>query len=372
MENSVDPYHVEWLHGRYGSFLRGESLPVVTKKHVKVAFEVFEHGILKRRVLEGRTEEDDDWKVGHPLVFPHMLRVGAAGLATFQIRVPIDDENTWHVWYQTYRPDGGAPPQHEIPVSSAADGRAGGGGALVAGRTASGDGRRRSRWGGKGAALSEDAAVTGRGLLLDLGGTAFGSGLERLALLGEREPAVRSIAARRGPLGPEPDPLWEAMLRGEITERGYWRARSDEVGAALGRPGWPITEFMHLLYGMVTDVLRPEAAALVTDAKAAGIRVGALTNDLAAFHGDAGMAGDPFIAGLDALVDGSVTGVLKPDPRAYAMAAEALGLPPSAIVFVDDMPWNAAAARDAGMVGLLLDLTDPAEVFERARKELGL
>ena len=91
-------------------------MPVVTKKHVKVAFEVFEHGILKRRVLEGHTEEDDDWKVGHPLVFPHMLRVGAAGLATFQIRVPIDDENTWHVWYQTYRPDGGAPPQPEIPV----------------------------------------------------------------------------------------------------------------------------------------------------------------------------------------------------------------------------------------------------------------
>ena len=83
---------------------------------MKVAFEVFEHGILKRRVLEGHTEEDEDWKVGHPLVFPHMLRVGAAGLATFQIRVPIDDENTWHVWYQTYRPEGGAPPQGPIPT----------------------------------------------------------------------------------------------------------------------------------------------------------------------------------------------------------------------------------------------------------------
>ncbi|MDN5931082.1 MAG: Rieske 2Fe-2S domain-containing protein [Pseudonocardia sp.] len=86
MENSVDPYHVEWLHGRYGNFLRelggnAAPLPVVTKRHVKVAFEVFEHGILKRRVLEGHTEEDEDWKVGHPLVFPHMLRVGAAGLA---------------------------------------------------------------------------------------------------------------------------------------------------------------------------------------------------------------------------------------------------------------------------------------------------
>ena len=214
--------------------------------------------------------------------------------------------------------------------------------------------------------------MQGRGLLLDLGGTAFASGLERMAVLGEQEPAVRSIAARRGPLGCEPDLLWDAMLRGEITERGYWRARSDEVGAALGRPGWPITQFMHLLYGVTSEVLRPAAAALVADAQAAGMPVGALTNDLQAFHGADGMADDPFIAGLDALVDGSVTGVLKPDARAYAMAAEALGLPPSAIVFVDDMPWNAAAARDAGMIGLLLDLTDPAEVFERARKELGL
>jgi len=97
-----------------------------------------------------------------------------------------------------------------------------------------------------------------RGLLLDLGGTAFGSGLERLAVLGEREPAARSVAERCGPLGPQPDPLWDAMLRGEITERAYWQARSAEVGAALGRPDWPITAFMHLLYGLVEDVVRPE------------------------------------------------------------------------------------------------------------------
>jgi len=213
---------------------------------------------------------------------------------------------------------------------------------------------------------------SGRGLLLDLGGTAFRSGLEQLALLGEREPAVRSIAARRGPIGPEPDPLWDAMLRGEVSERGYWRARSAEVGAALGRPDWPITAFMRLLHGLSADVVRPAAAALVADAQAAGMPVGALTNDLAAFHGDGDMADIPLIASLDTLVDASVTGVLKPEPRAYAIAAETLGLPPSAIVFVDDLPRNAAAAREAGMIGLLLDLADPAEVFERARKELGL
>jgi 5,5'-dehydrodivanillate O-demethylase len=120
MENSVDPYHVEWLHGRYGSFLKelaGEPpVAVVTRQHVKVAFEVFEHGILKRRVLSGGSEEDDDWKTGHPLVFPGMLRVGGGGIATFQIRVPVDDTHTWHVWYQTYRFSGGAPPQRAVPV----------------------------------------------------------------------------------------------------------------------------------------------------------------------------------------------------------------------------------------------------------------
>lgn len=122
MENSVDPYHVEWLHGRYGSFLKeldGQPpLEVLTKKHVKVAFDVFEHGILKRRVLEGQSEDDEDWRIGHPLVFPGMLRIGGGGLHFFQIRVPIDDTHTWHVWYQTYRPTetGQLPPQDQIPV----------------------------------------------------------------------------------------------------------------------------------------------------------------------------------------------------------------------------------------------------------------
>ena len=101
--------------------------------------------------------------------------------------------------------------------------------------------------GGGAAGAGKVHGVSGRGLLLDLGGTAFRSGLEQLALLGEREPAVRSIVARRGPIGPEPDPLWDAMLRGEITERGYWRGAIRRGGRGAGAPDWPITAFMHLL-----------------------------------------------------------------------------------------------------------------------------
>lgn len=212
-----------------------------------------------------------------------------------------------------------------------------------------------------------------RALLLDLGGTVFRSGSEMMGLLGEAEPVTRDVVARRGPLGTEPDVLWGEMIREEITEREYWARRSDEVGAALGRPGWPIQEYMHTLYALGSDdLIRPEAAELIADARAAGIRVGVLTNDLRAFHGDTAMATHPVLSDVDALVDASDTGILKPDPRAYALAAERLRTPPADIVFVDDMPWNVAGARRPGMIALELDLTEPGTAFDAARTELGL
>lgn len=110
MENSVDPHHVEWLHGRYFQFL-GEQKgflapPSFQKKHVKVGFDAMEWGILKRRVLEGHSESDDDWAVGHPLVFPYCMRVGGAGIDQMQIRVPIDDTHTWAMFYSNHHPEG--------------------------------------------------------------------------------------------------------------------------------------------------------------------------------------------------------------------------------------------------------------------------
>ena len=121
MENAVDPHHVEWLHGRYFSYLK-ERWGVVNarsfaKRHVRIGFDVFEHGIIKRRLLEGQSEDADDWKIGHPMVFPDMLRVGGSGYYQAQIRVPVDDTHTWHVWYNAFKPGGGeVPAQETIPA----------------------------------------------------------------------------------------------------------------------------------------------------------------------------------------------------------------------------------------------------------------
>jgi 5,5'-dehydrodivanillate O-demethylase len=122
MENSVDPTHLEWLHGHHLAAMReAQGLPAPThyrRRHVRIGFDVFRHGIIKRRILEGGSEEDDDWKIGHPLVFPVSLRVGAGAQHRFQIRVPVDDTHTQHYWYSCYRPPEGVPVplQKEIPV----------------------------------------------------------------------------------------------------------------------------------------------------------------------------------------------------------------------------------------------------------------
>jgi len=117
MENAVDPYHVEWLHNRYFEWLKQRDGGVVPSafarvEHVKVAFDAFEHGIIKRRLLKGQTEDNDDWKIGHPLVFPYCMWVGGNGTYQMQIRVPRDDDETWVAFYTCHAPDG-------LPASTA-------------------------------------------------------------------------------------------------------------------------------------------------------------------------------------------------------------------------------------------------------------
>ena len=52
---------------------------------------------------------------------------------------------------------------------------------------------------------------------------------------------------------------------------------------------------------------------------------------------------------FDAWVISGEVGLRKPDPAIYELAAERLGLPPEACVFVDDLPGNLKPARALGM-----------------------
>lgn len=103
----MDPVHFEWLHANLINYVakrQGQEPLMFPARHRKIAFDRFEYGIYKRRLLEGDDPETSpDWLVGHPVLFPNTLDTGLS----FQIRVPIDDHNTLHFLYRaTERPAG--------------------------------------------------------------------------------------------------------------------------------------------------------------------------------------------------------------------------------------------------------------------------
>ncbi len=122
-ENSLDPVHTEWLHSYFTNYqqtLAGapeSELRSVSPPHEKIRFEVFQHGIIKRRVLRGLGEEHDLWKVGHPILFPNILQVGSPEKITMQFRVPVDDTHTRHISVYTFRaaPGVDVPKQDPVP-----------------------------------------------------------------------------------------------------------------------------------------------------------------------------------------------------------------------------------------------------------------
>lgn len=87
-------------------------------KHARIRFDVFDHDIIKRRFVEGRTEEGDDWRLDQPAILPHILQVSVGGVSgNLQYRVPIDDHTTLRVaflaWYAA--PGFEAPHQDRTP-----------------------------------------------------------------------------------------------------------------------------------------------------------------------------------------------------------------------------------------------------------------
>jgi 5,5'-dehydrodivanillate O-demethylase len=118
-ENNLDPMHVEHLHMRYMNWIRkrrGES-PIPTRKHAKIDFELFEYGIMKKRLWEGDSETSDEWRTGHPLFFPgNALIAMTARHVELQFRVPMDEANTTIYWYQAKELEPGESAPANIPV----------------------------------------------------------------------------------------------------------------------------------------------------------------------------------------------------------------------------------------------------------------
>ncbi len=123
-ENSLDPVHTEWLHNYFADYVSSVKRHEVArvggtsaKPHRAIAFDPFEHGIIKRRMVEGDTGAEDDWRIGHPVLFPNILSVGDLFTHLMQFRVPVDDTHTCHISQYMFHaaPGHKAPAQEHVP-----------------------------------------------------------------------------------------------------------------------------------------------------------------------------------------------------------------------------------------------------------------
>ena len=122
-ENSLDPLHFQWLHRYWGGWQMSRMKPPEERDawnsvmgargadHRRIGFEVTDYGVIKRRLVGDEQENDDHWAIGHPILFPNILRV-SHGL---EIRVPVDDTHTLHVITNYRQYNEGEAPQTEVP-----------------------------------------------------------------------------------------------------------------------------------------------------------------------------------------------------------------------------------------------------------------
>ncbi len=209
-------------------------------------------------------------------------------------------------------------------------------------------------------------------LVLDFGGPVL---LTPFELAADRPGTPENaLLFERGPLATtsRPDLAWQDLQAGLITEVAYWADRAQDLNESGG--GVPdIRAMIARIYEPARpDLVRQEARKLVQDAQAAGHPVAILSNDMYAFHSKEWIERMEIVAEVDLVVDGSIEGHLKPDPRLYELLAERLERNYGDLVFLDDQRVNIAGAEALGIPSVWFDVNDTTSGYDAVRFLLGL
>lgn len=210
-------------------------------------------------------------------------------------------------------------------------------------------------------------------LVLDFGGVVSRTLFETHTLTEAALGLPTGTLRWRGPFDPDGDPLWQDLQAERLSERGYWLERTREVGRLVGEDWDRMETFVQRARGADPQaVIRPEAVAAIEATHAAGCRLAILSNELDLFYGADFRRRLPLLERFDVIVDATHTGILKPDPRAYAACCEQLGLLSQDCVFVDDQLRNVHGGERAGMRCVHFDVAQPQASYDAALRLLGL
>lgn len=188
--------------------------------------------------------------------------------------------------------------------------------------------------------MSRDGTV--RAVFFDFGGVVARLDRELLAAFERRHGLEPGSFLRALYTIPE----WKALEVGEGTEDIWMEAAKRKLDEFAGRTLPDISEERTTMWRTLDQDVVGLAERL-----AARYEVGVLSNAtprLESELNDYHKLGDVF----KVIVNSSRVGVAKPDARIYRLAAEQMGVEPSACLHIDDLAHNVEGARQAGFYGI--------------------
>ena len=189
-----------------------------------------------------------------------------------------------------------------------------------------------------------------KGVVFDFGGVIS---LSPLGADGELRTYCESLGLSRAAF----DDGWRKFRAkwdgGECSFAELYRMTFENAGLPPPTPG-QLKELWHLDAEGWVKTISSETLALMRDLKAAGKKIGILSNMSEDFH-DLLFAPRcvEHLALADAEIISGIERLVKPDRAIYDLAAERLGLTPHDLLFLDDTESNVAAARRWGWRSLV-------------------
>jgi putative hydrolase of the HAD superfamily len=205
-----------------------------------------------------------------------------------------------------------------------------------------------------------------RAVLWDFGGVVLTSPFEAFARyeasIGLPEGTIRGLNATN------PDSnAWAKLERTEVDMPTFCTLFEQEARAA----GHTLSG--QAVIGCLSGDVRPQMIRAQQRIKEAGIPQALLTNNFASGRPEMSVPRPEVQAAMavyDVVIESSKSGVRKPDPAAYQLVLDALDLPASSIVFLDDLGINLKPAKALGMT--TIKVVDPDTALAELSQVLGI
>jgi putative hydrolase of the HAD superfamily len=209
--------------------------------------------------------------------------------------------------------------------------------------------------------------MTIRATFFDFGGVILSSPFEAFNHFEERTGLPRDFIRTINATDPDVN-AWARFERNEVPFDEFcdlFEAECREQGHEVAA-----RDLMPLLLGE----LRPAMVEAVRRCRAAGMVTACLTNNWVPHEerpADREATGvDDVLPLFQHIIESSVVGVRKPDPRFYEIACETAAVEPHEVVFLDDLGVNLKPAAAMGMT--TIKVTDPAVALQELEAVVGI